>query len=101
MPLRRELREETGIESTELSRCVWTRVHRFAWGAKRYEQRDQVFVARVETPNVCLDGSGPEELQFLTEWRWWTADEIAQSDAVFAPPDAGEDPARHPRLRLP
>jgi len=26
-----------------------------------------------------------EELQFLTEWRWWTADEIAQSDAVCAP----------------
>ncbi len=39
----------------------------------------------METPNVCLDGSGPEELQFLTEWRWWTADEIARSDAVFAP----------------
>ena len=24
-------------------------------------------------------------MQFLTEWRWWTADEIAQADAVFAP----------------
>jgi len=81
----RELREETGIESAELSPCVWTRVHRFEWGGKRHEQREQFFVARVEAPDICLDGCGPEELQFLTEWRWWTADEIAQSDAVFAP----------------
>ena len=81
----RELREETGIESAELSPCVWTRVHRFEWGGKRHEQREQFFVARVEAPDICLDGCGPEELQFLTEWRWWTADEIAQSDAVCAP----------------
>jgi len=81
----RELREENGIGSAELGPCVWTRVHRFEWGAQRYEQQEQFFVARVDAPDICLDGGGPEELQFLSEWRWWTADEIAQSDAVFAP----------------
>jgi len=79
------LREETRIEAVELSPCVWTRVHRFAWCGQRYEQRGQFFIARVEAPDICRDGCGPEELQFLTEWRWWTADEIAASDAVFAP----------------
>ncbi len=60
-------------------------MHRFEWGGQRYEQREQFFVVRVEAPAICLDGCGTEELRFLTEWRWWTAGEIAQSDAVFAP----------------
>jgi 8-oxo-dGTP pyrophosphatase MutT (NUDIX family) len=81
----RELREETGIASAELSSCVWTRVHRFEWEGKRYEQREQFFVARAENPAITLDGCGEAELLFLSEWRWWTATEIAASDAVFAP----------------
>lgn len=82
---RRELREETGIDSAELSPCVWTRVHRFEWGGQRYEQQERFFVARAESPIITLDGCGDAELEFLLEWRWWTADEIAASDAVFAP----------------
>src|SRR5439155_16343595 len=66
----RELREETGIASAEFSQCVWTRVHRFTWGGKSYEQREQFFVARVDALEICLVGCGPEELAFLTEWRW-------------------------------
>ena len=81
----RELREETGIESAELSPCVWTRVHRFEWEGRRYEQREKFFVARAENPAITLDGCGEAELLFLSEWRWWTASEIAESDAVFAP----------------
>src|SRR6266498_3593623 len=81
----RELHEETGIESAELSPCVWTRVHRFEWGGQRYEQQERFFVAKVEAPAITLDGCGAEELAFLSEWRWWTAAEIAQSGAVFAP----------------
>jgi 8-oxo-dGTP pyrophosphatase MutT (NUDIX family) len=81
----RELREETGVADAELTQCVWTRVHRFQWDGKRYEQQERFFVARAENPTITLDGCGIEELAFLTEWRWWTADEIAASDAVFAP----------------
>ena len=86
----RELREESGIESGELSPCVWTRVHRFEWGGKRYEQQERFFVVRTTSPEICLDGCGPEELQFLREWRWWTAEEIEQSDAAFAPKTLGK-----------
>jgi 8-oxo-dGTP pyrophosphatase MutT (NUDIX family) len=81
----RELREETSIESAELSPCVWTRVHRFKWGGRRYEQQERFFVARTENPTITLDGCGAEELAFLSEWRWWTAAEIEPSDSVFAP----------------
>lgn len=42
-------------------------------------------MARAENPTITLDGCGAEELALLSEWRWWTADEIAKSDAVFAP----------------
>jgi 8-oxo-dGTP pyrophosphatase MutT (NUDIX family) len=81
----RELREETGVENAELRPCAWTRVHRFEWGGKSYEQQERFFVARAENPTITLDGRGEDELEFLTEWRWWTADEIAASHAVFAP----------------
>jgi 8-oxo-dGTP pyrophosphatase MutT (NUDIX family) len=81
----RELREETGIETTELSPCVWTRVHRFEWGGQRYEQREQFFVARAVSSAISLGGCGDAEREFLSEWRWWAAEEIAESDAVFAP----------------
>jgi 8-oxo-dGTP pyrophosphatase MutT (NUDIX family) len=58
----RELREETGIESAELSPCVWTRTHRFEWGGQRYEQQERFFVARTEAPAITLDGCGEVEL---------------------------------------
>jgi 8-oxo-dGTP pyrophosphatase MutT (NUDIX family) len=52
----RELYEETGVDTAELSPCVWTRVHRFEWGRQRYAQRERFFVARVEAPDICIDG---------------------------------------------
>ena len=73
------------MENAERSPCVWTRVHRFDWGGKRYEQQERFFAVRAENPTICLDGCGDAEREFLTEWRWWTAEEIVQSDAVFAP----------------
>jgi len=42
-------------------------------------------VARAEHPVITLDGCGAEGLAFLSEWRWWSADEIQHSKAVFAP----------------
>lgn len=42
-------------------------------------------MARAAAPALSLDNCGAEELAFLTEWRWWTAAEVAQSDPVFAP----------------
>jgi hypothetical protein len=48
-------------------------------------QAGALLVARTANPTITLDGSGAEELLFLSEWRWWAAAEIAQSDAVFAP----------------
>jgi 8-oxo-dGTP pyrophosphatase MutT (NUDIX family) len=82
---RRELWEETGIEAADLSVCVWTRTHSFTWGNRRYEQHERFFVARAAAPTISMANCGAEELRFLSEWRWWTAEEIAQADAVFAP----------------
>jgi ADP-ribose pyrophosphatase YjhB (NUDIX family) len=56
----RELREETGIDSAELSPCVWTRVHHFVWGGQRYEQQERFFVARMEAPTITFDGWEPK-----------------------------------------
>jgi ADP-ribose pyrophosphatase YjhB (NUDIX family) len=63
----RELRDGTGVEAAELSPCVWTRVHRFEWGGKRYEQYEQFFVARAANPKITLDGCGEAKRAFVTE----------------------------------
>ena len=81
--LRRELAEETGLVEFEVGPCIWTREHRFAgmpgWGG----QRERIYLVRVEpfepAPGVDLAAED------VAEVRWWTADELAATDASFAP----------------
>ena len=86
----RQLLELRRFGSNETSHaCIYKAVdHAANFGQPKhagYEQRERIFVARAENPVITLDGCGAEELLFLSEWRWWTAAEIEQSDAVFVP----------------
>jgi ADP-ribose pyrophosphatase YjhB (NUDIX family) len=98
---RRELRDETGIESAELSPCVWTRVHRFDWGGQRYEQQERFFVARADAPAITLDRCGADELLFLSEWRWWEGRRDRAVRCGVRAANAGEDSAGYPWIRIP
>jgi 8-oxo-dGTP pyrophosphatase MutT (NUDIX family) len=84
--LRRELREETGLEAFELGPLVWTRHDVFPWGDRTLDQREQIFLVRVSSfePHPQLT---PAQLvdEGVHELRWWTLGELAVSDANFAP----------------
>jgi 8-oxo-dGTP pyrophosphatase MutT (NUDIX family) len=84
--LRRELREETGLEEFELGPVVWTRREAFPWAGKTLDQREQIFFVRVRTfePRPFLSKTQLAE-EGVHELRWWTLDELATSDANFAP----------------
>ena len=84
--LRRELREETGLEGADIGPVVWRRRHVFPWAGKTLDQserialvRTPVFEPRPELTPAQLVEEGVHEL------RWWTLGELAVSDANFAP----------------
>ena len=82
--LRRELREETGLESFEPGPTIWSRRHSFPWYERTVDQRETFVLVRVPAfeprPDpAALDAEGVEEV------RWWALDELEASDAMFSP----------------
>src|SRR5690349_23930322 len=46
--LKRELREELGLEDFELGPLVWLRQHTFNWGGKRIRQSERYYVVHAD-----------------------------------------------------
>jgi ADP-ribose pyrophosphatase YjhB (NUDIX family) len=84
--LRRELREETGLEKVEFGAVVWTRREVFPWAGRTLDQREQVVLVRVPAfeprPALGREGLAAEDVH---EVRWWTLAEIEASDSTFYP----------------
>jgi 8-oxo-dGTP pyrophosphatase MutT (NUDIX family) len=83
--VRRELREETGLD-TELGPVIWTRREVYPWAGKTYDQHEQIVLIRAPRfdprPQIGREGLVAEDVH---EVRWWTLDEVEASDAVFYP----------------
>ncbi len=85
--LRRELLEEAGLESFALGPLVWTRTHEVPLGGGRWDgQTERYYLVRTPPfeprPRLTWDELHQEG---MTAVRWWTLDELAASDALFAP----------------
>jgi TDG/mug DNA glycosylase family protein len=76
--LRRELNEELGLVDPAFGPCIWTREFTFPWGDAWWHQSERYHLLRLEPEDV---GAGEE----VDNARWWTIDEIAASDELFAP----------------
>lgn len=83
---RREVFEETGLVVT-LGPCVWHRRHHHVWEGKEVDQFERFFVSRVG-PVEGIAGGKPDG--YVTEYRWWSLDEIVASREDFAPRRAAE-----------
>jgi 8-oxo-dGTP diphosphatase len=82
--LRRELREETGLDSFEPGPTIWSRRHSFPWYERTVDQRETFVLVRVPAfeprPDpAALDAEGVRDV------RWWALDELEASDATFSP----------------
>jgi 8-oxo-dGTP diphosphatase len=80
--LRRELREEVGLDDPLIGPCVWTRQHTFVWRDRVVRQHERYHVIRVgapfePTPRVRDEGIG--------EHRWWSLEELRATREVIAP----------------
>ena len=82
--LRRELAEELGLDEFELGPLLWTREHEFDLQGGRFRgQRERCYLVRVEpfepAPRIDLAA------EHVTDVRWWTPAEVAESQDVFGP----------------
>ena len=84
--LRRELREETGLQEFELGPVIWKRRDVFPWDGKTLDQSERIFLvhARSFEPRP-LFSEAQLASEGVHELRWWTLEELAGSDANFAP----------------
>jgi G:T/U-mismatch repair DNA glycosylase/8-oxo-dGTP pyrophosphatase MutT (NUDIX family) len=86
--LRRELREEVGLEAFELGPELWEHVGEFPWARRLYRQRNTTYLVRVHAheprATIDLDAEG------VADVRWWTPAELAAAGERFAPPDLPE-----------
>jgi ADP-ribose pyrophosphatase YjhB (NUDIX family) len=84
--LRRELREETGLEEFELGPVVWTRREVFPWAGQTLDQRERIVLVRVPSfeprPHLNVAQLAAEGVH---ELRWWTLSELERSSDTFYP----------------
>ena len=81
--LRRELAEELGLVIDDRGPCIWTREFTFPWREGWWHQRERYYLVRTGHSQL----SGGEE---TGNAKWWSTEEIAASDELFAPARLGE-----------
>jgi TDG/mug DNA glycosylase family protein len=83
--LRREMREEIGLDEFEIGPSVWEYERTFPWDRRLVKQHNAVYLVRVEEheprPTIDLEQEG------VTAYRWWTFDELEQTSERLTPPD--------------
>jgi 8-oxo-dGTP pyrophosphatase MutT (NUDIX family) len=87
---RREVLEETGIEDVELGPVVWLREHTWPWGKLWIHSVERFFAGRTRQPVVRTHLQLQHELQFLSEHRWWTPDEMRSAEERLVPAEMAQ-----------
>ena len=85
--LRRELREEVGLDLDGVGPCVWTRTHIIPLFDGRWDgQVERFYLVRTE-PFELAPLLTAEQLraESVTDVRWWSAEELQTSGETYAP----------------
>lgn len=83
----RELYEETGIVCEELGSLVWMRSKILHFDDEDVEFQERYFLVQLWESEVETSGLLPYEQTVFREFRWWSVDEMRQTDEAFLPPD--------------
>jgi 8-oxo-dGTP pyrophosphatase MutT (NUDIX family) len=81
--LKRELREEVGLESFEIGPLLWRRQHTFNWLGKRICQNEQYYVVHVDRFEPRM--ADAIEARALDEFRWWTLANLVNTTDQLTP----------------
>jgi TDG/mug DNA glycosylase family protein len=80
--LRRELREEAGLEAPDIGSCVWRCAFVHPWRDGWFDQRERHYLVRVRAEDVRVPDLVDENVH---DHRWWTLAELETSDELLAP----------------
>jgi ADP-ribose pyrophosphatase YjhB (NUDIX family) len=83
----RELAEETGLRLVELGPEVWRRRSVFTYRGTTYDQRERWLLARAAGFAPDTAGMQDVERDDAGTWRWWTLEELEESDERMVPRD--------------
>jgi 8-oxo-dGTP diphosphatase len=85
--VRRELREETGLEEFALGPHVWTRTAFMPLGAGAWDgETERVYLVRTTSFEPAPRFSWDELMaEGVTAIRWWTLGELEAAEATFSP----------------
>lgn len=83
---RRELWEETSIRDVEIGPCVWLREQVLEFpGIGLALARERFFPVWVEHNNLSFDNMVDIEATVMTAHRWWSLDDLRQTNEVVFP----------------
>ncbi len=88
----RELVEETGLRLApeELVGPVWHREVVFSSQGRTHLADERYFLARTDRAEIDTAGFEQDERTSFRSYRWWTADELAQTPMTVYPAQLGE-----------
>lgn len=85
----RELREETGlrVDPEDLGEPALVSSGRWDWadGLSYHTYTDTIYELKVENFEPDTSGFTQDELRDILEYRWWTIQELMESDEQLAP----------------
>ena len=81
--LRRELKEELGLDDFAIGAEIWRRQHTFNWLDRRLCQRERYFIVPVK--KFLPEMTDQVEIKVLQEFRWWPLAELQQSGEDVTP----------------
>jgi hypothetical protein len=80
-----------GLDHVDVGPLIWRRHHEFDWDGSQVSQDEEFYLTPAEHfEPVMVDNPSPSEAEAFLRFAWWTPEEIAASDAVFAPGSLAE-----------
>ncbi len=82
----RELYEEAGFTKFEMGPCIWTQHVEFDFGGYHFDSNERIHVAwATEVEDYVPRGLEALEAAAFMGARWWTLDEVLESDEPVLP----------------
>jgi 8-oxo-dGTP pyrophosphatase MutT (NUDIX family) len=82
----RELREEAGMATAVMGRCVWTQRAQFSFAGWDFDQSERIFIAQSDgTTDLPTHLEAFEAVAFMDR-RWWEVDDLMADTAPTVPP---------------
>ena len=91
--LRRELKEELGLERFEPGPLVWLRQHTFNWRGQRICQHERYYLVHAQRFEPRM--TDPIEAEVLDRFRWWPTTELAHATERLTPLTLADVVARY------